>query len=403
MNDNGTGQGMEEREIKLIELVLVLVRHRKVILMLCGAAAILSIIYSLQLPNIYTSTAKVLPPQKEGGGLSSLSAMLGQSGGGLASLAGGALGGGSDLYLGILKSRSVEDAVIRRLALEKVYKTKTPEDTRRALEASVKMQADKKDGIISIVADDKDPKRAAAIANAFVEELFNKSVQLNLTKAGTERSFLEKRLEVVRIDLKNAEDSMRSFQEKNKAVKVDSQAIATIQGIAQMKAELISKEVQLATLRSYQTDENPQVRLLQSAISRLRGQLGEYEGSGMGGDAIPSVGNLPNLGLEYARRLRELKIQELLYEQLTKQYEMAKLNEAKDSSALQVLDDAVVPAKKSGPKRSLIVILSTIIAFFVGVFIAFFREYGEKMPAEDMAKWMEIKSHARLRLTAKWK
>jgi tyrosine-protein kinase Etk/Wzc len=297
----------------------------------------------------------------------------------------------------------VEDAVIRRLALEKVYKTKTPEDTRRALEASVKMQADKKDGIISIVADDKDPKRAAAIANAFVEELFNKSVQLNLTKAGTERSFLEKRLEVVRIDLKNAEDSMRSFQEKNKAVKVDSQAIATIQGIAQMKAELISKEVQLATLRSYQTDENPQVRLLQSAISRLRGQLGEYEGSGMGGDAIPSVGNLPNLGLEYARRLRELKIQELLYEQLTKQYEMAKLNEAKDSSALQVLDDAVVPAKKSGPKRSLIVILSTIIAFFVGVFIAFFREYGEKMPAEDMAKWMEIKSHARLRLTAKWK
>jgi len=384
---------MEEQEIGILDLLQVLVRHGKLILRICGTAALLSIICSLLLPNIYTSTAKVLPPQKEGAGLSSLSAILGQAGGGLASLAGGALGGGSDLYLGILKSRSVEDAVIRRLALEKVYKKKTPEDTRKALEARVKMQAGK-DGIITIAANDKDPKRAAAIANCFVDELFKKSVQLNLIKAGTERSFLEKRLELVKTDLKNAEDSMKSFQEKNKAIKVDSQAIATIQGIAQMKAELITKEVHLASLRSYQTDENPQVRLLQSGISRLRGQLEAYEGSGMSGDAIPAVGNVPSLALEFARRLRELKIQELLYEQLTKQYEMAKLSEAKDSSSLQILDDAVIPTKKSKPRRSMIVILTTTVAFFISIFLAFIHEYGSKMPEEEKALWQDIKSRA---------
>jgi capsule polysaccharide export protein KpsE/RkpR len=116
-----------------------------------------------------------------------------------------------------------------------------------------------------------------------VDELGRKSVQLNLTKAGTERVFLEKRLEVVKDDLKKAEESMKSFQEKNRAIKVDTQAIATMQGIAQMKAELVSKEIQLASLKSYQTDENPQVKLMQSGISKLRSQLGAYEGSGMSG------------------------------------------------------------------------------------------------------------------------
>jgi len=401
MKDDVTVPGLEEQEVKLLDLLQVIAKQKNLIVKLVGAAVVLSVIYSLTLPNIYTATAKVLPPQKEGaGGLSALSAMLG-SAGGLASLAGGVLGGGSsELYLAILKSRSVEDAVIKRLDLVKVYKTRTPEDTRKVLESKVKLQAGK-DGIITIAADDKDPNLAAALANAFVEELGSKSVQLNLSKAGVERVFLEKRLELVKKDLKNAEESLKSFQEKNKAIKVDSQAIATIQGIAQMKAELISKEIELASLKSYQTDENPQVKLLKTAIGRLRSKLGEYEGSGMVGESIPAMGNVPNLGLEYARRLREVKIQETIFEQLTKQYEVAKLTEAKDSSSLQVLDDAVVPMKKSKPKRSLMVILATVIAFFIGILLAFIREYAAKMPEQDKAQWQEIKSQAGVRLP--WK
>jgi tyrosine-protein kinase Etk/Wzc len=280
--------------------------------------------------------------------------------------------------------------VIKRLDLEKVFKTQTPDETRRALEGSVKMQAGK-DGIIAITADSKDPKMAAALANAFVEELGRKSVQLNLTKAGTERAFLEKRLEVVREDLKRAEEDLRSFELKNKAVKVDSQAAASIEGIARLKAEIVAREVQLASLRSYQTDESPEVKVLQAAIGKLRSQLGGLAGSGSGGEGIPNIGSLPNLGLEYARRMRELKTQEAIYEQLTKQFEMAKLTEAKDSSSLQVLDDAVVPLKKSKPKRSLIVILATVTAFFIAVFTAFVLEYFGKMSDEDRARWEAIR------------
>ncbi|MBI2355252.1 MAG: lipopolysaccharide biosynthesis protein [Deltaproteobacteria bacterium] len=378
----------EEQEINLLELLQVVVRRKAVIVKLCAAAAVLSICFSLTLKNIYTASAKILPPQKDSGG--GLSALLSQAGG-LAGLAGGmGFGGSSDLYMGILKSRSVADAVIKRLDLQNEFKTKTIDDTRKVLEGSVKFKAGK-DGIISIDADSKEPKKAALLANTFVEELGRRSVQLNLSKAGSERIFLEKRLEVVKQDLKGAENDMRSFQEKHKTIKVDSQATVAIEGIARLKAEVVSKEVQLASLRNSMTDESNEVRTLQAGIARLRGQLGAMTGNGGSDNVIPAAGNVPGLGVEYVRRMRELKIQEAIFEQLTKQYEVAKLNEAKDSSAVQVLDDAVVPLRKSKPKRSLIVMLSTVTAFFVSIFVVFIQEYLAKLSPEDARMLGEIK------------
>ncbi len=378
--------GREEQEINLLALAHVLVRRKRLITKICGATAIIAIVFSLILPNKYSATAKVLPPQKESGGLLSV---MGQAGGFAGLAAGMGLTGNADLYLGILKSRSVADAVISSLDLTKVFKTKTPDDTRKALEGAVKLQAGK-DSIITITTESKDPKLAAALANAFVEELGKKSVQLNLTKAGTERAFLEKRLRVVKDDLKRAEEDLKSFQEKNKAIKVDSQAAASIEGIAKLKAEIVAKEVQLATLKSYQTEENPEVKALQAALGKLRSQLAGFVGSG-GGDGIPNIGRVPDIGLEYVRRMRELKTQEAIYEQLTKQYEMAKLTEAKDSSSIQILDEAVVPAKKSKPKRALIVILTTVTAFVIAVFAAFTAEYFGNMPEEDRSRWEDIR------------
>jgi uncharacterized protein involved in exopolysaccharide biosynthesis len=381
---------VEEQEINLLELLQVIVKRKMVIIGMCVGAAVISVIYSLTLPNIYSATAKVLPPQKEvGGGLSSL---LGQMGG-LAGLAGGGLGGGSDLYVGILKSRSVADEVIKRLDLAKVYKTKTIDATRGRVAAAVKVQAGK-DGIISISAMDRDPKMSALLANAFVEELGRTMIRLNLSKVGTERLFLEKRLALVKKDLKNAEDGLKAFAQQNKVVQVDSQAKASIEGIARLKAELASREVQLAVLRNYQTDESSDVKAIQSGIKRLKGELGKLAGSGGGEEGIPSIGNVPGLGLEYARKMRELKTQEAIFEQLTKQYEMAKLSEAKDTSSLQVLDEAVAPAKKSKPKRSLIVILATVTAFFVSIFLVFVQEYFAKMSDDDRKIIENIKKHA---------
>ena len=391
MNDRlepvSTSDMHEEGEINLLELLNVILRRRRTIMLICSIATVAAVIYSLTLPNIYTAKASLLPPQKESGG--GVSALLGQMGG-LAGLAGGigGISGSADLFLGILKSRSVADSVVKRLDLQQEYKAKTLDAARRSLEASVKFQAGK-DGIIVITADSKKPELAAKLANTFVEELSRRSVQLNLSKAGTERLFLEKRLDVVKEDLRKAEEALRTFQERNKAVKVDSQATATFEGIARLRAELASTEVRLAALRSYQTDESQEVKSLLVAIAKLRSQIAGLSGRSDRGDAVIGVGSVPNLGLEYARLMRELKVQEAVFEQLTKQYEVAKLSEAKDSSSLQVLDDAVVPTRKSKPKRSLIVILAAVSSFFVGIFTVFIQEYLANMSGKDRQLWQE--------------
>ncbi len=376
-----------EEEINLLELLRVVVRNLPMIAKITAGVVTLAVIYSLTLKNIYTARATLLPPQKDSGG--GAAALLASMGGGLAGLAGG-LGGSSDLYLGILKSRTVTDSVIKRLDLDTEFKSKNADSTRSTLQGLVKFQSGK-DGIITISADYTDPAKAALLANTYIDELQKKSLQLNLTKAGAERSFLEKRLTVVRQDLKNAEDEMKSFQEKNKTIKADSQAAAAIEGIARLRAELVTKEVQLAALRNSMTDESSEVSTMLAGISRLRKQLNSMSGTGEGGGVIPSVGNAPSIGMEYIRRLRELKTQEALFEQLTKQFELAKINEARDSSSLQVLDEAVPPLRKSGPKRSLIVILSAVTAFFCSVFLVFIKEYLAKLSPEDGAILNEMK------------
>jgi tyrosine-protein kinase Etk/Wzc len=376
-----------EEEINLLELLRVLVRNLPLIARITGVVAVLSIILSLAMKNVYTAKATLLPPQKDSGG--GAAALLASMGGGLAGLAGG-LGGSSDLYLGILKSRSVMDSVIKRLNLQTELKEKNADDTRKKLQKLVTFEAGK-NGIITITADYKDPAKAAQLANTFVEELQKKSLQLNLTKASTERSFLEKRLVVVKQDLKSAEEEMKTFQEKYKTIKADSQAAVAIEGIARLRAEMVSKEVQLAALRNSMTDENSEVRTLLAGITKLRSQLNSMSGTGGAGGVIPSVGNAPAIGVEYIRRLRELKTQEALFEQLTKQFELAKINEARDSSAIQVLDEAVTPIRKSSPKRALIVILSTVTAFFCSVFLVFIREYLAKLSPEDSAIVDEMK------------
>lgn len=369
----------EEPEINLLELLQVIVKRRMMIVYVTMAAIVLSAGYSLTLKNIYTATARILPPQKEGGG--GLSALLGQAGG-LAAFPSGGVGGVSDLYIGILKSQSVADDVIKKLGLSEKLQSKNVDIARQSLAGKVKFNADKS-GIIIITADDRDPKQAAELANTFVEELGKTTVRLNLSRVGTERMFLEKRLDIVKGDLRRAEDELKSFAQQNKLVEVNSQTKASIDVVARLKAEIASREVQLSVLRTYQTDESAEVKALQVSIRKLNQEMSKLVGAGTGVDVIPSIGNAPGVGLEYGRRMREMKIQEAMFEQLTRQYEIAKLNEAKDSSTIQVLDAASVPFQKNKPKRSIIVMLATVSAFFCSILLAFILEYLEKLPESD--------------------
>lgn len=380
----GARQGMG-----IFEILHVVLYRKFLIVSICAATALLSCIYSLTLPNIYAATAKVLPPQKESSGLSS---MLGQMGGIAGMAAGAAKGNENELYVSLLKSRTVGAAVIRRLDLARVYGTKSFNRTWQRLDGAIKVQSGR-DGIIAITAEDTDPKQAALLANTFSDELGRILVRLNLSKVGSERLFLEKRLELVKKDLQAAEEDVKSFARRNGIVHVESQANATVAGVVRIKNELASKEVQLATLRTYQSDENFEVKELQAAIRRLRQDLAGMTGNG-GGDGIPALGNVPGLGLEYSRKMRELKTQEALFEELTKQYEVAKLNEAKDSSSLQVLDEAVPPEEKSRPKRSTIVGMATVAAFTASVILTFVLNHLEKMPEEDRAALAELKKAA---------
>jgi uncharacterized protein involved in exopolysaccharide biosynthesis len=375
----------------LIDYLQVIVGRSRMVFSVTLAAAVISIVICLILPNIYSAKTLILPSQDDRGMMTSLMGQLG----GLASMAGGAgisIGGPTttDRYVSMLKSEAVNDPIIDRFRLLEVYKDKYRTDAYKDLENNVAITAGKKDGIISIIVDDKDPKRAAEMANAYVEELGKLSIRLNVNGAGQNRAFLEERLTIARADLAKAEEAVKEFQEKNKAVHVTSQAEATIRELAEMKARLAVQEVQLANFRRRFTESSQEVKNLATSVNNQRAQIAKLEGGG-GNSAIPSVGSVPSIAQEYLRLMREFKIQESLVELLTKQYELAKLSESKDISPFQVLLKAKVPEKKSKPHRAKMVLLATFTVFIMSVMSTFILEYFAKMTDEDRASWRRLR------------
>jgi tyrosine-protein kinase Etk/Wzc len=375
------------RTPRLIDYLQVIARRSRMIFGATLAAAVVSLVCSLMLPNVYTAKTMILPSQEDKGMMSAMMSQLG----GLATLAGGAgvsLGGPSavDLYVSMLKSEAVKDPIIDRFKLMEVYKDKYRTDAYRDLDKKAIIVAGKKDGIITITVDDKDPKRAAEMANAYVEELGKLAVRLNVTGAGQNRSFLEERLGKAKGDLVHAEESLKAFEAKNKAVQVTAQAEAAIKGIAEMKAQLAAKEVQLATYRRQFTESSQEVKNLSASVGSLRAQIAKLEGGG-GDGAIPSIGSVPTIAQEYVRLMREFKIQESLVELLTRQYEMASLSEAKDVSPFQVLLKARVPERKSKPSRTKIVLAGSVAMFIFSLFLALACENFCRLSDEERQRW----------------
>jgi uncharacterized protein involved in exopolysaccharide biosynthesis len=390
--------GLAEDEINLLDLLLVLVKNKWLILGPCAATFALACVITLFQPNIYTASARILPPQQEKSGLSGMPGGMGD----LAALAGLRVGGSpGELYVGMLKSRTIADAIIERFDLMRVYDEDSRTRMYRTLDGLISVSLGKADGIIAISVDDEDPQRAADMANAYVEELKTLNVRINLSTVGRERQFLEERLAVVSQDLTQAEYNLKHFQEEHKAIRLDEQTKGLIEAISRLKGEQASREVELGVLLSYQTEQNPQVRALRESISQIREQIRRLEqtpgGKQVSGDSYFVTSEIPELGLQLARLMRDYKVQETLFELLTTQYEMAKINEAKNTSTLQVLDEAVPPDRKSKPKRALIVLLATFAVGFVSVLAAFVREFGRNMSDEDRQRWEQIKVGLRLR------
>jgi tyrosine-protein kinase Etk/Wzc len=357
----------EEREIDLIGVATLLLREKKSILKFVLVAAILSAIltYVVMRP-MYTAQATFIPPQNApGSGLSQLAGQLGS----LSAM--GSLGGlktSGDVYLGILGSRTIADDLIERFDLEKVYRTKRVSDIEKKLKARSTFTSGK-DTLITISVDDHDPKRAADLANAYMDALHDQNGRLALTDASQRRLFFEQQLEREKNSLADAEVELKKTQEQTGLIVPNGQAQVQIETMAQTRAQITSLQVELAAMKQGATDENPQVVLLQTQISGLQQQLQMLQNDPakrLPGNIQVSASKVPEYALEYIRKQREVKYHEVLFELIAKQYESARLDESRQSPLLQVVDRAVVPDKKSGPLSGLIIFASCLLGAFVG-------------------------------------
>jgi len=359
----------EPYQCNVLDLLIVLSRRQQFILRSSLAAAVLAALVSLLLPNRYTATVTILPPQQSP---SLAASMVGQLGalGPMAAMAQKDLGlkNPNDLYVGMLRSRTVEDALIRRFDLLRVYHDKKMSDARRGLEAASSIVLGK-EGLVTVSVEDKDRSRAPQIANAYVEQLRTLTQDLAVTEAGQRRLFFERQLALARNNLAEAEQALKQTEQKTGLIQLDGQAKAIIESVVKLRAAIASKDVELHAMRLFSTEQNPDVRLVEEQVSGMRAQLAllEKQSGGPGevaGNVQVPAGNVPEAGLQYVRRLREVKYAETIVELLTKQYEAAALDEARTAAVIQVVDPAIEPDRKSSPQRTWIVVIVTLLGFF---------------------------------------
>src|SRR5208337_2949477 len=265
------------------------------------------------------------------------------------------------------KSRTIQDNLINRFDLRKVYWAKRYQDARNRLERRSNISASD-EGVISISVSDRDPVRAAAIANAYVDELHSLNQNLAITEAAQRRQFFEQQLNEEREALSRAELAVKQVEEKSGLVQPEAQGRAIVASVADLRAQIATHEVQLQTMRSYATANNPDLKRAELELAGLRGELAKLERNsaplGNGNIGIPTR-QLPQVEFEYIRRARELHYHEALYEFLGKQLEAARIDEGQNAILVQVVDKAVEPEKKSGPRRMLLVFVSTFTAFIL--------------------------------------
>jgi tyrosine-protein kinase Etk/Wzc len=380
-------------EIHLLDILTALARQKKILFTVPLITGVLAIAAAFLIKPTFSSTAVILPPQQQSSGVS---AMLGQLGG-LAGAAGSIAGlkNPNDLYVAMLKSRTIADKLINHFDLKTRFEVETLDDARKKLDGMAIAVSDKA-GTISILVEDKDPKFAAELANAFVSELSNLTKGLAITDAAQRRLFFEKQLIAVKDDLANAEIALRKTQESTGMLQLDGQVQGIIRNVAQLEGTIAAKEVQLNAMRSFATNNNPDLLRLQGEIQGYQAQLEKLKTGKLSkdGDLMVPTGKIPEVGIEYIRSLRNVKYQETIFELLSKQYELAKIDEAKESSNIQILDNAVPAEKKSKPKKLIIILIGFIGGAFFALFVALIRDaYLRSTKDEDgNYRWNVLKN-----------
>ncbi|WP_292039949.1 GumC family protein [Massilia sp. UBA6681] len=378
-------------DIGLFEMLIFLAEYKKRLLVVPFTAAVISAGGSMALPNVYEATTKLLPPQQS---QSSTTALLSQLGGAAGFAAGMGIKNSNDLYVGMLKSRTVADRLIAKFNLKKVYDTDSLDAARIRLQKNTTISAGK-DGLISIQVEDKNKQLVAPLANAYVNELTQLNKVLAVTEASQRRMFYEQQLEKAKDNLASVEGELKGALDRRGVISVDTESRAMLETVARLRAQASAKEIQLNSMAAFVTRDNPQYKQVSEELASLRGELAKLEngrGADGGDNQSPSTGR--QSGFQSAKLLRDVKYYQMLYELLAKQYEVARLDEAKDPSIIQVLDPAAEPERKAKPRRVLIVALATIAGLLLAVLSAFMSRARRNFlkSEEGRAQWHEFKS-----------
>ncbi|WP_263352958.1 GumC family protein [Acidicapsa acidisoli] len=395
-----------------------------------GVSLVLALVIAFTLPKQYESGARIMPPSNSMGGAAVLAALAGRAGGSLGSLgalASGFLGGGGNtaLFIDLLRSGTVSGHLIDRFDLQRIYHKRYRIDTAKYLAHHTKIVDDKKSGVITLTVTDTDPARARDIAQGYLDELNRLVNSTNTSSAHQERLFIEKRLHGVQEDLQKAQQQLSQFSSTHATIDIKEQGRAMVDAAARLQAQLIVEQSGLDSLRQTYGDGNVRIRSAQARISELQAQIAKMGGSSKAipaddsatvddtatasrsEDLYPPLRQLPRLAVPYANLYRGVQVQEAVYELLTQQYELARIQEAKDVPVVSVIDAPGIPEKKSFPPRLLLALLITAISVVIASAFILFRDQWMHVPADDPRKALALEIcdsiHRRLAASMQWR
>jgi uncharacterized protein involved in exopolysaccharide biosynthesis len=355
--------------IRFLSLGLILARRWVLIAAHMLGGIVIGIALALLLPVRYTAEITILPPQNQN---SSIASALGGGLSSLASLAGGGFGlrNQNDMYVSMFKSKIVEDSVIEHFGLQAEYHKRLLSDVRKVFEKRASVDGSTRDNLIHLSFEDHDPRRAAEIANGYVDQFRVLSQHLAISEASQRRVFLQSQVDQTKQHLNDAEEAMKNTQQKTGLIELNSQARALIESASYLRALIAAKQVEIEGMRSYATDQNAGVAQAEQELASLRAQMQTLTGSQDSEGLIVPKGQVTEAGLEYVRKIRDVKYCEAEFGLLSKQLELARLDEAREGSLIQVVDPAFPPDKRSFPHRTLIVLAAAAAGLFLGILIA---------------------------------
>jgi uncharacterized protein involved in exopolysaccharide biosynthesis len=388
-------------------------RRRRILIRTAAISLALGLAIAFALPKQYESSASIMPPSNSMGGAALLAALAGRGGsslGTLGALAGSFLGGGGNtaLFIDLLRSGTVEGHLINRFDLQHVYHKRYRSDTAKSLSRHTKIVDDKKSGVITLTVTDTDPVRARDIAQGYLDELNQLVNRTNTSSAHQERLFIEKRLHGVQDDLEKAQLRLSDFSSTHATIDIKEQARSMVDAAARLQAQLIVEQSGLDSLRQIYGDGNVRVRSANARIAELRTEIAKLGGSSKALPAdnsdttadrstnsateelYPALRQLPRLAVPYTNLYREVQVQEAVYELLTQQYELARIQEAKDVPVVSVIDAPGIPEKKSFPPRLLLALLITAVSVALVSVLLLIQYQWLQVPADDSRKALAI-------------